>query len=127
MRRRRALSFDQSYGRENWPYDKAGDSLFDAILNSLVIMHKVSDDLYAQQLYATLCNTKWSKTDSFSLLKEDYWRCSWRSSAKFVAGLRNLDERYNQFYCSGNEEDPVSEEILCDIRALGWIQIHEQS
>ena len=56
------------------------------------------------------------------------WSCSWRYAGGIVADIRNIEEDYLDFYCSGigsNHEDYVGEsfvtdEIREDLLKLGW-------
>ena len=77
------------------------------------IAEKCQDDKYAVDLYGALCNNRFFKND-----KE--WTCSWRYAGELVADLRNKNENYMDFYCSGNEGE-VTSEITHDLLNLGWI------
>ena len=93
---------------------------------------------YAQNLYAAFCNMQWQKTETFPILNNDLWSVSWRSAGGVVAGIREEGD-YMDWYCSGmggigvynpDEEDSmppgfvpeavVTEEILHDMKQLGW-------
>lgn len=106
--------------------------------SSAVITKKVVDPVYAQNLYAALCNTKWQKTEVWPTLKDEFWSCTWRKSGGIVADLRN-DGDYMDWYCSGIGSDLfgapkigpidvanvvregiVTEEIARDLALLGW-------
>lgn len=91
--------------------------------------------VYAQNLYAALCNMRWQKIDILPILKDEFWSCSWRSAGGIVAELRNADEDYIDWYCSGirgntsyDDEVPegyvaegiVTKEIWYDLGLLGW-------
>jgi hypothetical protein len=94
---------------------------------------------YAQNLYAALCNMRWQRLEVLPILKEEYWSCSWRAAGGMVARLRNHNEDYMDYYCSGiqdfssDEADPrfndggyvaegiVTEEIQNDLKDLGWV------
>ena len=100
------------------------------------ILKKVKEsNTYSQHLYAALCNTDWCKNDSFELLKENAWHCSWRHAGKIVSKMRQEGE-YTDWYCSGirNSEMPtfqnfvgegiVTEIIQRDLLKLGWVLIN---
>ena len=103
-----------------------------------IIMQKVLDDRYAQNLYAALCNTEWQKQEVMPLLKNQTWYCSWRSAGGIVADLRK-DGDYLDWYCSGmgdglgngdsrgdkgyQSEGTVTDEIARDLAAIGWQQV----
>ena len=102
---------------------------------SAVILEKVKQDRYAQNLYAALCNMQWQKLDVMPILKEELWSCTWRSAGGIVAELQGHGD-YLNWYCSGmssNEyegehsaiigyvsESTVTDEIREDLRQLGW-------
>jgi hypothetical protein len=98
---------------------------------------------YAQNLYAAMCNNNFQKQDTWEVLIDSRWSCSWRAAGGVVATLRDCDEDYMDYYCSGMggfvtiDEDPasyyeengyvkeseVTEEIREDLLRLGWIVI----
>lgn len=115
------------------------------IVRSLEILEKVvSRDDYAQNLYAAMCNVRWVPADAITILKEDFWHCSWRAAGGIVSRLQNKGD-YMDWYCSGiggftsfadeTEEETqahmakkgyvpegtVTDEIRADLRNLGWI------
>lgn len=88
-----------------------------------------SDD-YAQNLYAALCNNCFQKQDVWLILKDAYWRCSWRYAGGIVADLRDCNEDYIDWYCSGIApeehsafvgEGTVTDQIGADLALLGWL------
>lgn len=90
------------------------------LLSNKLIRTKVQDFVYAQKLYAALCNIQW-----FTDNPKEFWTCSWRSSGHIIADLREKNEDYLDFYCSGMEENNVTEgvvdaEIESDLLSLGW-------
>ena len=103
------------------------------------ILKKVREsNIYSQHLYAALCNTDWCKNDSFELLKENTWHCSWRHAGKIISKMRQEGE-YTDWYCSGiqNAEMPtfqnfvgegiVTEIIQRDLLKLGWVLIADDN
>lgn len=109
--------------------------LEDDIKNDPAIMAKVQDRIYAQNLYSAMCNMRWQPQEVWSVLKDEFWSCSWRSAGGIVADLRNCGEGYMDWYCSGIvgedlsvdspahkyvPEGEVTEEILADFARLGW-------
>jgi hypothetical protein len=100
----------------------------------LVAKIKSRDD-YAQNLYAAMCNMRWQKTDVMPILKDELWSCTWRSAGGIVAELQGEGD-YLSWYCSGMgglsdyhdtgifdgyvPEATVTEEILNDLKQLGW-------
>ncbi len=108
------------------------------LFNSQMILEKIVDYNYAQNLYAAICNNEFQKDKSNFI-----WTRSWRSSGRLIAELRNSvlnsAENYMTYYCSGiqsqNEDLPddiynriknyvhegvVTEEIKNDLASLGW-------
>ena len=108
-----------------------------------LILTKVRNETYAQNLYAALCNMQWQKLHLWAILKGDLWSCSWRSAGSIVADLRNEGD-YMNWYCSGRgglagdwnkdsesfedwqarttyvPESIVTDEIAQDLKGLGW-------
>jgi hypothetical protein len=90
------------------------------------ILEKVKGYVYAQALYAALCNNTWLPLDTMELLKDDGFMCSWRYAGGLVARLRGHGD-YMDFYCSSltNEvyilEGVVIDEIENDLKEAGWV------
>ena len=108
--------------------------LEEELQNNPAIIEKCRNDkVYAQNLYAALCNMRWQKIEVIPILKEDLWSCTWRYAGGLVAGLRNQNEDYLNWYCSGIgadehcsgyvEESVVTDEIREDLQSLGWIPV----
>ena len=65
------------------------------------ILTKVRESrVYAQNLYAALCNNEFQKQDVWTILKDQTWACSWRSAGGIVANMRGEGD-YIDWYCSG--------------------------
>ena len=107
------------------------------------ILNKVRNSrVYAQNLYAAMCNMQWIKYDK-------PWSCSWRYSGGIIADMREEGD-YIDWYCSGIRcrerisaedwinltpeqeqrytealdfvgESCVTEEIKEDLLNLGWM------
>ena len=91
-----------------------------------------SQDSYAQNLYAALCNNTFQKSEVWPLLAGQSWSCSWRTAGSIVADLRGTGD-YMDFYCSGMAawnldniqdgyvaESIITDEVCADLRRLGW-------
>lgn len=76
-----------------------------------------ADKEFARQFYATLCNHRFRHTTWRD--ESDYWSCSWRYAAGFIAKLRGNTEDYLDFYCSG-EEGYVIPDVLDALKDIGW-------
>lgn len=56
--------------------------------------------IYAQNLYAAMCNTRFIKNDIWPILKDEDWTCSWRYAGGLIAEIRGEGD-YMDWYCSG--------------------------
>ena len=96
------------------------------------IVKKVrKQEIYAQNLYAALCNNTYVPEDVWGILKNITWDCSWRYAAELIAEIRE-DDSYIDWYCSGTgfkgidftgfvEESYVTPEVETDIKNIGWL------
>lgn len=82
---------------------------------------------YAQNVYAALCNMQWQRREVMPILRGSFWSISWRGAGGLVADLRQCNEDYMDWYCSGMSgndgyvgEGFVTEEIEYDLGLLGW-------
>jgi hypothetical protein len=118
------------------------------------ILEKVrGDEVYAQNLYAAMCNNEFTKREMWPILSEKKWSCSWRHAGGIVADMRQEGD-YIDWYCSGirNEiaqeeldvmtleqqehykkmsayvpESQVTHEIDTDLYKLGWLVITDNN
>jgi hypothetical protein len=116
------------------------------------ILEKVrGDDVYAQNLYAAMCNNEFQKNDFLPRLKGQTWGASWRYAGGIIADMQQKGD-YIDWYCSGirNHEDlddesfnaltkeqqdfyisrkafvsesVVTDEIRADLKKLGWLVV----
>ena len=113
-----------------------------------------SNEAYAQNLYAAMCNNEFQKNDFLPRLKGETWSCSWRYAGGIIADMRQEGD-YIDWYCSGIRhgddlddeafqqltkeqqehhiiskqfvsESHVTEEIEADLKKLGWYVIQDQ-
>lgn len=96
------------------------------------IISKVrQQEIYAQNLYAALCNNEYVPQDVWGILKNIHWDCTWRYAASIIADIRE-DDSYIDWYCSGTgfqgtdftgfvEESYVTEEVESDFNQIGWL------
>lgn len=68
------------------------------------------DEVYAQNLYAAMCNRNFTKNDIWPILTEKTWSCSWRRAGGIVADMREEGD-YIDWYCTGIKNSPTEEEI----------------
>ena len=110
---------DPEWQKDNMEYD---------LRTTEWILLKVREsDVYAQNLYAALCNNEFIKNEVFPILKEEYWGCSWRYAGGIIADMRGRGD-YIEWYMSGYgkeqnwvSESIVTDEIRDDLLKLGWI------
>ena len=105
-----------------------------------------TNEAYAQNLYAALCNNEFVKNEVMPILKEDTWSCSWRYAGQLIAEIREEGD-YLDYYCSGvtnatydtvqdakifhmklyMPEGQITDEIRADLLKLGWVVYHGDS
>ena len=96
--------------------------------NSPLIMKKIKNEIYAQNLYAAMCNMRWLKKSAPSV---GIYAVTWRTAGGIIADLRGNGGTYLDWYCSGIgpklegevSEGTVTEEIRQDLSTLGWIPV----
>lgn len=110
------------------------------IVNCEWMVDKIrTSNVYAQNLYAAMCNNDFQKLDVLPILKNQTWGCSWRSAGGIIAEIQQQGD-YLNWYCSGimspEEEDGgtktgyvsesvVTDEIREDLKKIGWIVVHD--
>jgi len=103
IQRHKAKFEDPASRIENMEYD---------LLTTDWILEKVREsDVYAQNLYASMCNRDFIKHDVMPILKNQRWSCSWRYAGGIIADMRQQGD-YIDWYCSGIRQDPLTEEEL---------------
>ena len=65
--------------------------------------------VYAQNLYAAMCNNDFQKQEVWPILKDQTWSCSWRYAGGIVADMRGEGD-YIDWYCSGIKGYEASQE-----------------
>lgn len=115
---------------------------YDLRSTSWILDKTKSSKHYAQNLYAALCNRQFQKRDTWPILKDQRWSCSWRYAGGIIADMREEGD-YIDWYCSGIRasydlggggdleegyisEGTVTNEIENDLNQLGWIVIDEK-
>ena len=118
---------DPEWRKNNLEYDlRSTDWILDKVRAS---------DVYAQNIYAALCNNDFQRNDVMPILKNETWSCSWRHAGGVVADMIGKGD-YMDWYCSGGsgsamsvenyihghvQEGAVTDEVLEDLFKLGWI------
>ena len=138
---------DPEWQKDNMEYD---------LRSTEWIINKVKgDEVYAQHLYASMCNNDFIKNDVWPILTEKKWSCSWRHAGGIIADMQEKGD-YIDWYCSGirdskilNDdelnaltkeqqesyiqgkkfvpESCVTDEIREDLLKLGWIVVDEEA
>ena len=123
---------------DRYEYRPENDLEYDLRTTEWILEKARARDEYAQNIYAALCNMRWQKLDTFPILKDEHWSCSWRSAGGIVADMLQKGD-YIDWYCSGIQnysndeadtnfypgryvpEGQVTEEIRVDFQKIGWI------
>jgi hypothetical protein len=111
------------------------DMEYDLRTNVDMLAKVRSSDVYAQNLYAAMCNREFQRNDTWPILTDQRWSCSWRYAGGIVADMRESGD-YIDWYCSGMgrlsydpdegrkegfvTESVVTDEIRADLFQLGW-------
>jgi len=140
IQRRTELEESSEWRTDNMEYD---------LRTNEMIANKCSDRVYAQHLYAALCNNDFIKNDVWPILTDKRWSCSWRHAGGIIANIREEGD-YIDWYCSGIKdmtdldddqfreltkeqqlehlekhafvsESTVTDEIRQDLLTLGWL------
>lgn len=137
---------DPKWQKDNMEYDlRSTQWIIDKVKN---------DEVYAQHLYASMCNNDFTKNDVIPILTEKRWSCSWRHAGGIVADMQGKGD-YIDWYCSGIRdskildddefsaltkeqqesyiqckkfvpESCVTDEIREDLLKLGWIVLDDE-
>lgn len=114
---------------------------YDLVTTDWILQKVRASDVYAQNLYAAMCNNDFMKREMWPILKEQTWGCSWRSAGGIIADMRQEGD-YIDWYCSGIRNDQhydpelniaypngyvpesvVTDEIETDLYRLGWLVV----
>jgi len=123
------------------PKQRESNLEYDLLTTDWMLEKVRTSDVYAQNLYAAMCNASWRSKKFWPTLKEQDWSCSWRYAGGIIADMRQQGD-YIDWYCSGirnttieDEESEywkerkyvaegvVTEEIEQDLDRLGWTLI----
>ena len=137
---------DPEWQKDNMEYD---------LRSTQWIVDKVkTNEVYAQHLYASMCNNDFTKNDVWPILTEKRWSCSWRHAGGIIADMQEKGD-YIDWYCSGIRDNKildddeyqaltkeqqesyiqgkkfvpescVTDEIREDLLKLGWIVIDDE-
>lgn len=96
-----------------------------------VVEKVLSKEVYAQNLYASLCNNEFAPKDIWGILENIRWSCTWRYAGGIIADIRGEGD-YLNWYCSGIHDEAdngfvgegiIVPEIKSDLENLGWLII----
>jgi hypothetical protein len=104
---------------------------YDLLITDWILDKVRSNENYAQNLYAALCNNDFTKNDVWPILSEKRWHCSWRYAGGIIARMQKKGD-YMDWYCSGIfdeghyisgsvSEGEITKEISDDLFKLGWL------
>jgi hypothetical protein len=142
---RLALEETDEWKKDNLEFD---------LRTSQKIIEKCKDPVYAQHIYAALCNNDFQKNDVYPILADKRWSCSWRHAGGVVSDIREEGD-YIDWYCSGirnkddvddhefNEmtegekahylqikayvpESVVTDEVRQDLFEMGWVVLGDK-
>lgn len=126
-------------GRES-SIQSTGSLDFDLCQCAEIIDRVRTNRIYAQNLYAALCNNVWQRQDPWYILQGKTWSCTWRHAGAIVADIMGSGD-YLDWYCSGSmtshpdddlgtasykkdqgmvAEGTVTNQIRQDLHKLGW-------
>ena len=120
------------------PESRVRNMEYDLLTTDWILEKVRTDDAYAQNLYAAMCNNGFIRLEVIPVLKGEEWGCSWRYAGGIIADMRQQGD-YIDWYCSGirndfNDEEAgkawderkyvpegcVTDEIRNDLQRLGW-------
>lgn len=126
--------------RQAHPNFKINNLEYDLLTTDWILEKVRTNDVYAQNLYAAMCNNDFIRNDVWPILNEETWGCSWRSAGGIIADMRQEGD-YIDWYCSGIRGDRdtslgissayvgeghITDEIRSDLLKLGWIIIEDK-
>ena len=93
------------------PSSRVDNLEWDLLTTDWILEKARNSEVYAQNLYAALCNNDFQKLEVWNVLKDIAWGCSWRHAGGVIADMRQEGD-YIDWYCSGirNNEDGLTEE-----------------
>jgi len=82
-------------------YDEVSHDMEADIKSCAWMVEKVcGDQVYAQNLYAALCNNVFQRLEMWPILNDQTWSCSWRYAGGIIADVQGKGD-YMDWYCSG--------------------------
>jgi len=94
---------DPEWRKDNLEYDLRS--------TQWIIEKTKSDNVYAQHLYAAICNNEFQRNDVWPILTGKKWGASWRHAGAIVADMREQGD-YMDWYCTGIQSDEPIDEVF---------------
>jgi hypothetical protein len=121
------------------PQSHVNNMEYDLLTTDWILEKVRTNETYAQNLYAAMCNNGFIKLDVIPILKQEEWGCSWRYAGGIIADMQQKGD-YIDWYCSGIRggaidddesqtvwdekkyvpEGCITDEIRSDLQSLGW-------
>lgn len=137
---------EDSKHRFDDPRTRKNNMEYDLLTTDWMLNKVRQSDVYAQNLYAAICNNDFQKRELWPILAEQTWGASWRYAGGIIADMREQGD-YIDWYCSGirgplidNEvskenfidkgyvsEGQITEEIRNDLFKLGWLVVDDKT
>jgi len=123
------------------PASRENNLEYDLLTTDWILDKVRASEIYAQNLYAAMCNNDFQKLDTWPILADQRWSCSWRRAGGIIADMRGSGD-YIDWYCSGIRDDysekdafdrtyvrecVVTDEVCADLKELGWSVIDDSS
>jgi hypothetical protein len=107
------MDFDR-LAREQDPEWQKDNLEWDLRTTDWILAKTRSSHVYAQNLYAAMCNNDFQRNEVMPLLKNQTWSCSWRYAGGIVADMLEKGD-YIEWYCSGIRGAPLTEQEFADL------------
>jgi hypothetical protein len=128
------------------PASHVNNMEYDLLITDWILEKVRTNDSYAQNLYAAMCNNDFIRMEVIPIIRQDpdkdFWHASWRYAGGIIADMQQKGD-YIDWYCSGmgglnrefegeeaNEqwrartgyvpEGYITDEIRSDLQRLGW-------
>jgi len=120
------------------PQSRINNLEYDLLTTDWILEKVRTNNAYAQNLYAAMCNNGFIRLEVIPVLKQEEWSCSWRYAGGIIADMQQKGD-YIDWYCSGirndyEDEDAgklwdgrnyvgegcITDEIRNDLQHLGW-------
>jgi hypothetical protein len=108
-----SIDFDK-LSREEDPEWQKDNLEWDLRTTDWILAKTRESHVYAQNLYAAMCNNDFQRNEVMPLLKNQTWSCSWRYAGGIVADMRQEGD-YIEWYCSGIRGDRIGDQEFADL------------